>query len=83
VVGSPTVWPWYLLWGLVLLAATPAQRSRVLAAVMALAMLLVGPSGSPRLNGYWYIVVTLAVVATTVWLIRDRHWRALLGRRVV
>ena len=33
VLGSPTVWPWYLLWGLVLLAATSAQRSKALAAV--------------------------------------------------
>ena len=49
VVGSPTVWPWYLLWGLVLLAATTAQRSKVLAVVAALAMLLVGPGGSPQL----------------------------------
>lgn len=81
VLGSPTVWPWYLLWGLVLLAATPAQRSRVLAAVMALAMLVVGPSGSPLFNGSFYIVVTLAIVATTVWLIRGGHWRALVGPR--
>ena len=27
VVVSPTVWPWYLMWGVVLLAATTAQRS--------------------------------------------------------
>ena len=29
VLAGPTVWPWYLLWGLVLLAATSAQRSKV------------------------------------------------------
>ncbi len=75
VVGSPTVWPWYLLWGLVLLAATTAQRSKVLAAVAGLAMVLVGPSGSPRLNGAWYVVVTLATVAAVVWLVRDGRWR--------
>jgi len=81
VVGSPTVWPWYLMWGLILLAATPAQRSRLMAGVLALAMLLVGPSGSPRLGGHWYIVVTLALVAAVVWLIRDRHWRAVVVPR--
>ena len=81
VVGSPTVWPWYLLWGLVLLAATGAQRSRILAAVAALAMLAVGPSGSPRLLGPAYAAVSLAVVATVVWLVRDRNWEKVVTGR--
>ena len=81
VVGSPTVWPWYLLWGLVLLAATNAQRSRFLAAVAGLAMLVVGPSGSPRLNGAWYVPVSLAVIAGVVWLVHDGHWRQVVGSR--
>jgi hypothetical protein len=81
VVGSPTVWPWYLMWGLVLLAATGAQRSRLLAAVAGLAMLAVGPSGSPRLVGPAYVVVSLVVVAAAVWLVRDRRWeRVVTGR---
>jgi hypothetical protein len=83
VVGSPTLWPWYLMWGLVLLAATAAQRSRALAAVAALAMFVVGPSGSPRLLGSMYIVVTLAVVALAVWLIRHGRWRSVVDGHVV
>ncbi|HEV3280962.1 MAG TPA: polyprenol phosphomannose-dependent alpha 1,6 mannosyltransferase MptB [Acidimicrobiales bacterium] len=79
VLGSPTVWPWYLLWGLVLLAATSAQRSKALAAVAALAMLLVGPSGSPVLLGNSYILVSLATVAGIVWLIRGRRWQAVVS----
>ncbi|MGH9078905.1 MAG: polyprenol phosphomannose-dependent alpha 1,6 mannosyltransferase MptB, partial [Acidimicrobiales bacterium] len=79
VVGSPTVWPWYLLWGLVLLAATTAQRSKALAAVAALAMLLVGPSGSPVLLGNSYILVSLATVAGITWLIRGRHWQTVVS----
>jgi hypothetical protein len=79
VVGSPTVWPWYLLWGLVLLAATTAQRSKALAAVAALAMLLVGPSGSPELLGNSYILVSLATVAGIVWLIRGQRWRSVVS----
>ena len=75
VVGSPTVWPWYLMWGLVLLAATTAQRSKGLAAVAALAMLVVGPSGSPRLLGSSYVVVSLAVALLCVWLVRNGRWR--------
>ena len=79
VVGSPTVWPWYLLWGLVLLAATNAQRSKALAATAALAMLLVGPSGSPRLLGNSYILVSLATVAAVVWLVRGQRWRRIVA----
>ena len=55
VVLSPTLWPWYLMWGVAVLAATSAQRSWVLAAVAGLAMLVVGAGGTPLLNGgaYW------------------------------
>jgi len=55
VVLSPTLWPWYLMWGVAVLAATSAQRSRALAALAGLGMLLVGAGGTPMLNGgaYW------------------------------
>ena len=55
VVLSPTLWPWYLMWGVAVLAATTAQRSRALAAVAGLAMLVVGAGGTPMFNGgaYW------------------------------
>jgi hypothetical protein len=44
--GGPAVWPWYLTWGLVLLAATrPAQDSRLLVAGVVVASLLVKPGG--------------------------------------
>ncbi len=79
VVGSPTVWPWYLTWGVVLLAATTAQRSRGLAAVAALAMLAVGPSGHPLLLGDWYIVVSLGTVALVAWLVRGARWRSVVA----
>jgi hypothetical protein len=75
VVGSPTVWPWYLMWGLSLLAVTTAQRSRVLAAVAALAMLAVSAGGAPELAGNAYIVITVVIVAASVWLVRGRRWR--------
>jgi hypothetical protein len=83
VVGSPTVWPWYLMWGLVLLAATTAQRSRVLWLVAALAMALVGPGGTPRLNGAWYVVASVATLGALAWLIRDRHWRQVVTGHAV
>ena len=78
VVGSPTVWPWYLMWGVVLLAATTAQRSKVLAAVAGLAMLVVGPSGHPLLLGNWYLVVSLAALGGVAWLVRGGHWRSVV-----
>ncbi len=78
VLGSPTVWPWYLMWGVVLLAATTAQRSRVLAAVAASAMLVVGPSGHPLLLGNWYLAVSLGTLAGVAWLIRGGHWRGVV-----
>lgn len=75
VVGSPTVWPWYLMWGLTVLAATPLQRSKVLAAVAGLAMLAVGPGGAPMLSGHAYLVLAPLLLAGVAWLIWDRHWR--------
>lgn len=78
VVGSPTAWPWYLTWGLVLLAATTAQRSRVLAVTAGLAMVVVGSGGTPELDGDWYVVVALAALVALYWLARNRHWRTVV-----
>ena len=80
VVGSPTLWPWYLTWGITLLAATTAQRSRVLAAVAGLAMLVVGAGGSPMLNGLAYVVTAPLLLAGGAWLFWDRHWQSVVGR---
>jgi hypothetical protein len=81
VLVGPTLWPWYFTWGLALLAATTAQRSKALAVVAALAMFMVGPSGTPMLGGIDYIFVTLACLAGGYWLIRDRRWLTVIGRR--
>ena len=83
VVGSPTVWPWYLMWGLVLLAATTAQRSKSLAAVAALAMLVVGPSGHPLLLGHWDVVVSLVTLGAVAWLVRGGRWRGVVTGHAV
>jgi len=79
VIGSPTLWPWYLMWGLAVLAATPAQRSKALAAVAGLAMLVVGPGGAPMLEGGAYFVVAPLLLAASIWLVRDRHWRTVVS----
>jgi hypothetical protein len=44
--GGPAAWPWYLVWGVALLAASPgAQRSLPLVLGAAAAAMLVDPSG--------------------------------------
>lgn len=71
VLGGPTLWPWYLLWGLSVLAATSAQSSRALALVGLLATLVVGPGGSPMLGGDAYLVSAPAVLLGAYWLVRE------------
>jgi hypothetical protein len=82
VLAGPTLWPGYLTWGVVLLSATQAQRSKVLAVAGGLAMLAVGPSGAPMLRNYAYWAVTLAVLGAAAWLLTGRRWSTVvLGRR--
>jgi len=74
--GNPTLWPWYWTWGVVVLAATAWQRSKILAFLSATAMLLVGAGGTPMLTGgsYWVVVpVAAVVVATVIWWDRRRR----------
>jgi hypothetical protein len=81
-VGSPTMWPWYLTWGLVLLAATTAQRSRALAVVASLPVLLVGAEGAPALRGHAYLWAVPLLVAGLAWLLWPPRPMSLLGPRV-
>jgi hypothetical protein len=79
VISSPTVWPWYFLWGVTVLATTSAQRSRFLIAVAGLAMLLVGPGGSPMLGGNGFYVSGTIVVTGLVWFFASGQWRTVIG----
>jgi alpha-1,6-mannosyltransferase len=81
-VGSPTLWPWYLIWGVTMLAATTAQRSKMLAAVAGLAMLVVGAGGSPMLNGLAYVVTAPLLLAGCVWFFWNRNWQSVVVDRV-
>jgi alpha-1,6-mannosyltransferase len=74
VLAGPALWPWYLLWGLVLLAVTSAQKSGALVVAAGAGMLVVGPSGSPVLQGDAYIVVVLACAAAGWWLLERWRW---------
>lgn len=71
--GGPALWPWYLAWGLVLLAAwRVTQNSRVMVAAIVVASFLVKPDGilllsrgaSPFVVAVW---IAIAVVAWIAW----------------
>jgi alpha-1,6-mannosyltransferase len=72
VMGGPSVWPWYLMWGVLLLAPTTAQRSKALVVTAGAGMLIVGPAGAPVLVGDGYIVVLVAGAAALWWLVDRR-----------
>jgi hypothetical protein len=76
---SPTFWPWYLTWGLVLLAATPAQRSRTLMVAAGLGMCLVTPGGSPVLEARAWIISGPLVLLGLGWVATRGRWRAVVG----
>jgi alpha-1,6-mannosyltransferase len=78
-IGGPALWPWYLSWSLVLLAAwRTSQASRVLAAAVVVGSFLVKPDGilllsfgaSPVLAAFWLLVAVLAWLA---WRRRAAH----------
>ncbi|HEV2426748.1 MAG TPA: hypothetical protein VGS61_00855, partial [Acidimicrobiales bacterium] len=76
---GPTAWPWYLLWGVTILAATSAQRSRFLVLAAGTAMLLVGPGGTPMIGGNGEYVAGPIALAAGVWYAAGRRWRSTLG----
>jgi hypothetical protein len=67
------------MWGIAVLAATSAQRSKSLAVVAGLAMLVVGAGGTPMLNGGDYWVTGPLVAAALVWFVASGSWRTVLG----
>jgi hypothetical protein len=73
VLGGPAAWPWYLIWGIVLLAAWPGvQRSVALAAVVTLPVFLVKPDGILLLDrsvspAVVVVYIALGVVAWFGW----------------
>ena len=79
VVLSPTLWPWYLMWGIAVLSASSAQRSKAVAVAAALGMLVVGAGGTPLLNGGDYWVVGPLLVVAGVWFVASGMWRSALG----
>ena len=79
VLASPTVWPWYFLWGVTVLGVTSAQHSRFLMVLAGAAMALVGPGGTPMLGGNGFYVSGSLVVAGVVWFFASGQWRRVIG----
>jgi hypothetical protein len=77
--GGPALWPWYLSWGLVLIAAdgTRLQSSSLVVAGILVGSFLVGPGGvlllsrgsSPIVVCVW---IALAIWVWTMWRRRER-----------
>ena len=71
-IGGPALWPWYLAWGLALLAAwRVTQNSRVAVIAIIVASFLVKPDGilllsrgsSPVVAAVWLVLAAVGVVA--------------------
>jgi len=79
-IGGPAAWPWYFVWGLVLLACLPpAQRSRVLPLAIVLPAFIIIPTGQLALTlgtSPYTLVFYAALAAAGVWHWRSRRWIA-------
>lgn len=78
VVLSPTIWPWYFVWGISLLATTRVQDRVTWAVLAAGAMFLVGPGGTPLLGQESYWVTTPLFIVAAVYYLRPAYRRELL-----
>jgi hypothetical protein len=68
--AGPAAWPWYFVWGLVLLAACPGiQRSRAIPLAVVLSVFLVKPNGILVLpvTAAPYVLVVYVVLASLAW----------------
>ncbi len=84
-VCGPAAWPWYLTWGLVLLAACPGiQRSRALALAVVISALVVKADGTlafPLHLAPVFVVLYLGV-AVAIAVVAARRRPAIAARRL-
>jgi hypothetical protein len=72
---GPTVWPWYFLWGITVLATTTAARRTTLAAICAVTAVLVGPGGTMMIGGNGFLV-TAPLLLWGLWHLVARGYAA-------
>ena len=75
---GPVIWPWYLTWGIALLAVTKLQHLRVLAVLSGLAMFSVTANGTPILYGRSFLITGPLVVIGLMWFLRSPTWLAMV-----
>jgi hypothetical protein len=68
---GPVIWPWYLTWGIAVLAVTSLQNSRVLATISCLAMFSVAANGIPILYGRSFFFTGPLVILGLAWFLRS------------
>ena len=76
VFAGPAAWPWYLTWGLALVACCPVtERSRALPLAMVLAVFLVKPDGilALPLHAAPFVLAAYVVAAGAAWRQRRRR----------
>jgi alpha-1,6-mannosyltransferase len=76
VFAGPATWPWYLTWGLALIACCAfAQRSRALPVAVVLAVFLVRPNGilALPLHSAPIVLAVYAIAAGAAWRARRRR----------
>jgi hypothetical protein len=79
--AGPVVWPWYFVWGLVLISACPEfQYSRAIPFAVVLAAFAVKPSGTfvLHLSAAPYVLACYVLLAGVIWQRAGR--RAILAR---
>ncbi len=70
---SPSLWPWYYLWAITILAATHLQRWNVLVVLAGLATFLAGAGGSPMLGGNsFYVAAPLLLLGLGLFIKNGR-----------
>lgn len=68
---GPTVWPWYFLWGITVLATTRAVRRPIFASLSVGTALLVGPGGTMMIGGNGFLV-TAPLLLWGLWYLVTR-----------
>jgi alpha-1,6-mannosyltransferase len=74
--GGPAAWPWYFIWGLLLVAAVGAgQRSRALVVALVVSAFLVKPNGvlAIPLGAAPVVLIVYLVIAGVAWNRWRRH----------
>jgi len=83
VFAGPATWPWYLTWGLALVACCPVtERARAVPVLLVLSVFLVKPNGilALPLQRAPFVLAAYLIAVALIWRSRRGRGGALLGR---